>query len=390
MSKIKQAIIVLELKGFTTQATELSKNVEDIGITPPRIRSAAKMHIENAISNAHAKSKNKPTQHLQIGGDTWYFNFSTVTDALVFAAYLTGVIYDMAVGAGLFYLKPSIAIGFGFPQLRGDRFYDNESINTYRIADKGEPFRIKVLPEAENELSSKYKKHLKKNDDNSDIYFVLDWRSIYSYQGDMQEYTALNMSALLTDSEVAHFSTNREVIQQLMIQQQSSNIVRIFGGAINLDDDDYMEYAKAAVALVRSHSIESVVLNYYSQKATPSNYAWLKACERLSIEHQKTFSYSAYILPDYVIRPIAYHLYDDTVILFLRRYNEIRDMVSMAGSILIRNERLSQQLREHFVEGYKTTSRFNKSHFFEFEKKLSFSSESIELGDKLLKKLFQE
>jgi hypothetical protein len=389
MPKQEQAILVLELKGFAAQATELAKRVEEVGITPERIRSAAQTHIANAIAAAEFDAPSKALQKLLIGGDTWYFTFSDVSDAAIFAARLAGAILDLAVGSGLFYLKPCLALSRGMPRLRGDRFLDDASIAAYRAADKGEPFRVIVMPPAATALAPALKKNLKSADGTDDAILILDWRPIYSSQGEPVASAAVHMSSLLTDTDVAHFASNREVLRQLMIQQQSSATIRVFGGAIALEEEDYLAYAKAAVRLVRSNAVECVVQNYFSQDPSPSNYAWLRTCARLSREHPNTFSYSAYILQDNAVRPIAYHLYDDTAILFLRRYNEARDIVSMGGSILIRNERLSQQLREHFVEGVKTIKRFKPAQFSALERQLSFSRESIDTGEDLVKALFE-
>jgi hypothetical protein len=96
------------------------------------------------------------------------------------------------------------------------------------------------------------------------------------------------------------------------------------------------------------------------------------------------------MLPDDAVRPIAFHLYDEVVMLFLRRYNEMRDTVSMAGSILVRNAQLAQRLREHFVEGVKTAGRFNQAEFDEFESRFSFPRHVINAGDVLIEELFRQ
>lgn len=335
--RVQQTILVAELKGFAALASELAKRVEEIGITPERIRSAARTHIANAITAAQVSSSSTPIQSMRIGGDTWYFTFSTVREAAAFGAGFLASILDLAMTGGLYYLKPSLAMNCGTPRLSGDSFLDDESIAAYRAADKGEPFCLALLPPAEAEVPADLSGYISKETRNGTPSTELDWRRYAAQQTLSSATAALHISALLTDSEVVHFASNLEVVRQITIQQQSAQVIRVFGGAIPCEEDDYREYAQAAVRLIRTKNVECVVQNYFSPRASASNYAWLRACERLARERPKNFAYSAYILPDDAVRPIAYHLYDDTTFLFLRRYNEIRDAVSMAGFILIRN-----------------------------------------------------
>lgn len=387
---MQTAILVAELKGFSALASELARRVEGIGITPERIRNAARTHIANAIIAAETSTDLIPLQSMRIGGDTWYFTFLTVDDAVTFGAVFLSAILELSITGGLYYLKPSVAVNYGFPRLSGDSFLDDDSINAYRTADQGEPFCFSVLPPAEARLSDDIKKYITKVEKNGSISIEFDWRNLCAEMVPTGITASLHISALLTDNDVVHFSSNREVVHQITIQQRRASAIRVFGGAIPCEDEEYLHYAKAAVKLIRTKEVECVVQNYFNSKPSPSNYAWLRACERLAREYPKRFAYSAYKLPDDVVRPIAYHLYDDTVFLFLRRYNEIRDSVSMAGSILIRNAKLSQQLREHFVEGVKLLRHFRKNDFENFEETFCFTRSVINDGEALLNELFAE
>lgn len=385
---MSQTILVVELKGFASLATELAKRVEEIGITPERVRSAARTHISNAIAAAEASSGMHPLQAMRIGGDTWYFTFAGTDEAAVFGTSFLSTVLAFAMTGGLYYLKPVLAMNCGTPRLSGDSFLDDESVAAYRTVEKGEPFSLAVLPLAEAELSDDIAHCLTQVTRNGVTVTEIDWRRLGARLAPPAVAAALQISALLTDSDVVHFASNAEVIRQVVVQQQSASIIRVFGGAIPCAEEEYRDYTRAAVKLIRTKEVECVVQNYFSPHPSPSNYAWLRACERLAREYPKRFSYSAYILPDDAVRPIAYHLYDDTAILFLRRYNELRDVVSMAGSILIRNARLSHQLREHFVEGVKTIRRFGKNDFEEFEDKFDFSRGVMNEGETLLQELF--
>lgn len=133
-----------------------------------------------------------------------------------------------------------------------------------------------------------------------------------------------------------------------------------------------------------------MVQNYYIKRPSVGNYVWLRVCERLVKQFGEHFVYSAYLLPEDAIRPIAYHIYDDVAMLFLRRYQESNNMVSMGSSIVIKNSELATQLRDHFKEGFKLTAPFGESEFSSFEDEFRFTREVKKSGDALVKKLFKK
>jgi hypothetical protein len=388
---MKQVILVAEMKGFAKMATALAMRVEEIGITPERVRSAARTLIKNAITAATSVSQITPLEAKRIGGDTWYFTFASTQEGALFGSVFLAAVLDIVMTGGVYYLKPSLAMNYGHPRLSGDSFLDDESIAAYRMADSGEPFRLVILPAAEAEVRSIAPTLLSSVQSGDEQVTILDWRKFAHGRVEPNSAAAgLHISSLLTDNDVVHFSTNADVLRQVIREQDSASLVRVFGGAMPCEDPDYTEYTRAAIRIVQSHKAECVVQNYFTPYPSISNYVWLRTCGRLVRQHPKHFAYSAFMLPDDAVRPIAFHLYDEVVMLFLRRYNEMRDTVSMAGSILVRNAQLAQRLREHFVEGVKTAGRFNQAEFDEFESRFSFPRHVINAGDVLIEELFRQ
>jgi hypothetical protein len=71
----------MDMRGFTSIAGQLEKETERLGITPERIR-AAGIYIVNKVIQ-ESSEKLSMTSRLHIGGDTWYFTFDEISDAII-------------------------------------------------------------------------------------------------------------------------------------------------------------------------------------------------------------------------------------------------------------------------------------------------------------------
>jgi len=196
---VKKAIVFLELKGFSAMATQLARDMESIGFTPARVR-AAGIHIVRTTLD-HIQLQFPPEQQLHLGGDTWFFSYAKLEHAAIFSVGLLRAILDLATSRGIFFLKPSMAIGWGTPQLLGERVLDDESIHTYKTADTGMPFTLKLVGEA-RQLSASLTWLLVSSPREEDAPLV-DWQSSIT-PGAQALHTEVAVPSLLLDSEIIY------------------------------------------------------------------------------------------------------------------------------------------------------------------------------------------
>jgi 4-carboxymuconolactone decarboxylase len=113
-------ILLMEFKGFAALATQLARDTESVGLTPDRIRASAIEIINRTIESA--KAAVHCSHAMQLGGDTWYFLFDNLEEAISFGCYLLDSFFKQATESGIFFLKPSLAVSLGDPKLLGERF----------------------------------------------------------------------------------------------------------------------------------------------------------------------------------------------------------------------------------------------------------------------------
>ena len=145
-------ILVMEFRGFRDMATVMSKEIEDLGISPSRMRASAIDIVKKAVATCAPSDDFANRMHL--GGDTWYWTADTTREAYQFGLRLIRYIFRLSNENGLYYLKPSMAIGFGEPKFQGERFLDDDSIRSYTISDRGSSFVFFAVGDAITELKA--------------------------------------------------------------------------------------------------------------------------------------------------------------------------------------------------------------------------------------------
>jgi len=106
-----QTILIIEFKGFSKISTELSSRMNEVEVTPERVRAAVILLTEEILK----KSLNNVPHNNQflIGGDTFVILFDNLEIALKSATQILGEFYKSVAKQGYFYLKPCICIGSG-------------------------------------------------------------------------------------------------------------------------------------------------------------------------------------------------------------------------------------------------------------------------------------
>jgi hypothetical protein len=123
-------------------------------------------------------------------------------------------------------------------------------------------------------------------------------------------------------------------------------------------------------------------LNYLNQASPQDAADWLFLCHELQKKYPDKFSYGAYFLPAEVIKPIAYHVYDDVTVIMLRSFDEFNQTHSVSGSIVVVGEEIAKRFREDFRESFRSIGRFDASRYEVLMTKFKKEGADIELARK--------
>ena len=349
-------VVIAEIKGFGVLSTELAKAMDEVAVTPERVRASAINIINTAVSVC--SKRNTPTHSAHIGGDTWYFQFGEIESALRFGCSFLHHCRLLVTEKGLFFIKPSIALAIGEPKLSDGRFLDDESIGAYRLADGGKPFHFYIHTNAIPTVSGVGWFSLKPSD-SGQLHgleaSIAAWQD--SMPPDIADEQALDISlpTLLLDSEVIYSQSAQEAIGNIIRQQSTSKNVCAFGGPVPLDVPFYASYLRDTLAcLKRDDGPKISVLSYIPQNEPVASYAWLELCRRLSIRYSDRFTFSAFSIPEGQLRPFSYQIFDQTTVhLGLRSYSMQKGTPTMSSAIMIRNKNIAERFHGEYVENYR-------------------------------------
>ena len=350
-------ILVMELRGFADMATQLSREIDEMGIDPERVRASGIDFVNKAIEEAKGTIEFKRKMH--IGGDTWYFNFHMFDEAFYFAIRLLRQLLSLSITNGLYYLKPSIAIGFGDPKFQGDRFLDDDSINTYRVADNGKSFNFFAVGNAVTQCQAIIGISLGPSPKHDDLKFpvkVIDWRA-FEDTNPIPEKTFVNLPVLLLDSDVVYSDSPNEAVNNILRQQAHCKSALVFGGPVPFTDPIYRDYLRATLALLSNPEPvrKWTVLSYLPINELLYSYAWLELCRRLSIRYPDRYAFAAFTIPEGQLRPFSYHIYDsDCVHVGLRSFSTQRGTPTLSSSIMFKNRQIATRFSGEFMENFRS------------------------------------
>ena len=141
-----KAVLVLELRGLTQQAEVLAQELEHVSMNAQRIRAATIDVTKGAIARVSAEQH--PEASGEQGTDTFFWTFPDVDSAAVFGSLLIADLWDKASRQGLYYVKPSLGLGWCEPQMSDSHLLDDGSLETYRVADGGRAFTLYLVGDA--------------------------------------------------------------------------------------------------------------------------------------------------------------------------------------------------------------------------------------------------
>lgn len=349
-------VIIVEIKGFAALATSLAQAMDAIAVTPERVRASAIVIINSTA--AECAKNDPPTHSAHIGGDTWYFQFDGLENALRFGIAFLHRCRRLVTEKGLFFIKPSIAMAIGEPKLSEGRFLDDESIGAYRLADSGRPFHFYIHPNAVQEVSNtawlKLKRASALAKEGAEMQLV-SWQEAVATNDAEGSALDVSLPTLLLDSEVIYSRSAQEAIGNIVRQQVTAQSVSAFGGPVQLDVPFYRAYIRDTLAcLKRNDGPKFSVLSYIPQNEPATSYAWLELCRRLSIRYVDRFSFSAFAIPEGQLRPFSFQIFDQTTVhLGLRSYSLQSGTPTMSSAIMIRNRNIAERFYGEYVENYR-------------------------------------
>ena len=370
-------ILILELRGFSKLATDLSRELEILEVTPDRVRAAGIELVRQCVRTARDLAT--PTHEMHLGGDTWYWNFHDMSDAYRFAVSVLHLVKIKALEQGLFYLKPSVAIGLGEPRFDGPRFLDDDSISTYRVADGGKSFTLFAVGSAIAELASlgvELKRHDKFPDD--DVKEA-QWLGTPVHRS-LEISTNVSLPKLLLDSEIIYSQSAPEALDNITRQQARSKSALVFGGPGSLDDPNFKAYVENTVTQLRGERDFSLtVLTYLPIDESISSYTWLELCRQLQIEMPKRFAFAAFPIPKGQLRPFSYHVYDGEIVhIGLRAYSTQRGTPTLSSAIMLKNSKIARRFEGELLENYRSVGQLTDETYAKLIRRFS----SVSTADK--------
>jgi hypothetical protein len=358
-----KAILVMELRGFEAMAAQLAREGESVGITSERVR-ASSVALMNGILDK-AAALHQPEVRFHVGGDTWYFNFKLLSEAVEFATELCRIAVNHALSFGTFYLKPSLAINLGKPKLDGERFLDDDSIAAYRVADGGKAFSIKAIGGALDELrrTDQWPKQ-EAEDTKLGPFAEIDWQKIEP-QRSSTELGQISIPRLLLDSDIQYSDSTEEAVEMMLRQQEQATHILSFGGPAPINQPLYRNYIKRTIASLRSDEAKkATILSYIPLDEPQNSFGWLELCRRLSYHYPGRFAFAAFSIPQGQLRPFAYHIYDNKrVYVGLRSFSPQRGTATLSAGIVFRSQHVAQRFRDELHENYRRIGAMDDTKF---------------------------
>jgi hypothetical protein len=358
-----KAILVVELRGFEAMAIQLAKEGDAVGLTSERIR-ASSVAIMNGLFD-QAAALVQPEVRFHVGGDTWYFNFEKLDDAIRFASNLCRIARDHAANFGTFFLKPSLAINIGVPKLDGERFLDDYSILAYRFADGGKSYSLRLVGGAlEKAIQSGEWPIIRAEDAKLGPFGDIHWDQIRE-SGPLAEVKQVAVPRLLLDSDIQYSDGTSEAIELMLRQQERASSILSFGGPAPINQPLYRHYIKSMIASLRlDETKKATVLSYIPLDEPVPSFGWLEICRRLAYLYPGRFAFAAFAIPQGQLRPFAYHIYDGRIVYVgLRSFSPQRGTATLSAGIIFRAQQVAHRFRDELHENFRKVGAMDDSKF---------------------------
>jgi hypothetical protein len=359
-------ILMMELKGFTRMATQMAYDMETTDITPERVRASGIAIVRDVVERI--RTSIEPTNFAHIGGDTWAFEFRSMKDAVTFGWMLLKTFLELVTEKAVFFLKPSLALGVGQPKWQDDRFLDDTSIETYRVADKGRPYHFYLLGDAIG--LAKRIDWVRLSTASSAPPFqgdmeLLNWQAMVPPEMETGTTGGVFLPTLLLDNEILYANSPGEAVRNFIRQQSRARSVIVFGGPVPYDIPIYREYLRSTLSMLRSGwDCKWTVLAYLPIYEARYSYAWLEMCRWLSMTYPRTFAVAAFVIPENQPRPFSCHIYDEKAVhIGLRSFSPQRGSPTMNSAIIVRSPRIAARFKDEFLENWRRIGPLDESKY---------------------------
>jgi len=353
-----QAILAIELKGFTQIADTLAFKMENLELTPERIRVSTIEIIKNLITTLTEKYVSNESHY--IGGDTFFITFSNFETSLKFASEFLYSCKDLVLEKGLYYIKPNLCIGWGEIKTEGARFYDNTSINAYRTADKAPPYSLWIIGKDTISQFNKLDKYIIKSEKDENTVEI-EWRNIIDEVPNLPE---IKIPTLLLENEIVFSNSAADSLSKIISFQNEAKSIYAFGGPIPFENAENSVYLKEVIRDIRSEDKKWVIISYLEKKDAASSYYWLELARRLQNLHPNNYTFTAYIIPEKTLIPFSYQIFDNKIVhLGLRSYSLEQNRATMNAAILFKSSRIAERYKDEFTENYRQLKKFTDKDF---------------------------
>lgn len=353
-----QAILAIELKGFTQIADTLSLKMERLELTPERVRVSTIKIIQDLLKVINQEFTSSESHY--IGGDTFFLTFPNLEISLKYASRFLYSCKQLVLEKGLFYIKPNLCIGWGEIKTDGARFFDNTSIQAYRVADKVPPYSLWISGEDTISEFKKLNKYTIKEEKSEDV-FEIEWTNIIE---DTPYVPEIKIPTLLLENEIIFSNSANDSLKQIINYQKDANKIYAFGGPIPYENAEKSNYLKQVIKDVKSEDKKWVIISYLEKNDIASSYYWLELARRLQNMYPNNYSFTAYIISENTLIPFSYQIFDDQIVhLGLRSYSLEQNRATMSAGILFKSSRIAERYKDEFTENYRQLNKFTDAHF---------------------------
>lgn len=256
-------------------------------------------------------------------------------------------------GQGLYYVKPSLALGWCEPSFSDSRFLDTGSIDVYRVADGGRAYTLYLVGAAIERTTFAFAGAEESARKCDATVRQLAWQKVVA--GTDVNSDAVTISPLLLDSDVIYSDSAELAIDVILSEQAASKEVLIFGGPPSLGEPLYARYVKDSINLIRGGDTKFAVMSYLPASDPAASMTWLEVCYRLARECPATFRFGAFPIGDGQLRPFSYQVFEKVrVHVGLRGYDPFRRTPTLSSAILLRNPRIAQLFAADFTQSFHT------------------------------------
>jgi hypothetical protein len=348
-----KAVLVLELRGLTQQAEVLAQELEHVSMNAQRIRAATIDVTKGAIARVSAEQH--PEASGEQGTDTFFWTFPDVDSAAVFGSLLIADLWDKASRQGLYYVKPSLGLGWCEPQMSDSHLLDDGSLETYRVADGGRAFTLYLVGDAVGKTTYPFLGPEEQARKANVGVRPLDWRAVVANSAIDQ--STINIPPLLLDSDVVYSDTAAAALSVILGQQGASREILVFGGPPSLNDEMYIHYVRESIRLIRDaqNGCQFAIISYLPVNDSTSSAIWLELCTRLAAECPTRLRFSAFLIGQGQLRPFSYQVFErKSVHVGLRGFSPFRETPTLSSAILIRNARIAQLFVNDFNQSFQS------------------------------------